>query len=94
MFSNLFLITCSTFHTIKAIYRITLLNLLDFVEVRIGWIIHKKGSNPKPAYAAVELHRSRPWALYWLDRFPKEGIDVLRDKTSTKIEDDQNYQLV
>jgi hypothetical protein len=31
-----------------------------------------------PAHAADELHRSRPWALYWLGRFSKEGIEGLK----------------
>jgi transposase len=35
---------------------------------------HKAGS------AAKQLHRSRPWASYWLERFSKEGLDGLGDK--------------
>jgi putative transposase len=34
-----------------------------------------------PAHAADELHRSRPWALYWLERFSKGGIDGLKDRS-------------
>jgi putative transposase len=26
------------------------------------------------------IHRSKPWASYWLDRYNKEGIEGLRDK--------------
>lgn len=33
------------------------------------------------AHAADQLHRSRPWALYWLDRFSKEGINGLKDRS-------------
>jgi transposase len=29
---------------------------------------------------AKELHRSRPWTSYWLDRFDKDGIEGLREK--------------
>ena len=35
--------------------------------------------NVFPAYAADELHRSRSWALYWLDRF-SEGVDGLKNR--------------
>ena len=30
-------------------------------------VIKVEHDNAIPAYAADELHRSRPWALYWLD---------------------------
>ena len=33
-----------------------------------------------PAHAADDLHRR---ALYWLDRFSKEGIEGLKDKSKT-----------
>ncbi|HXG05917.1 MAG TPA: helix-turn-helix domain-containing protein [Nitrososphaera sp.] len=33
-----------------------------------------------PAHAAKELHRSKPWASYWLDRYKKEGIGGLKDR--------------
>jgi putative transposase len=36
-----------------------------------------------PAHAADELHRSRPWALYWLDRFSKEGVEGLKNRSKT-----------
>ena len=36
-----------------------------------------------PAHAADELHRSRPWALYWLDRFSKEAVEGLKDRSKT-----------
>jgi hypothetical protein len=26
-----------------------------------------------PAHVVQELHRSKPWASYWLDRYNKEG---------------------
>ena len=26
------------------------------------------------------IHRSKPWASYWLDRYNKEGIDGLKDR--------------
>ena len=27
-----------------------------------------------------EIHRSKPWGSYWLERYDKEGIKGLRDK--------------
>jgi putative transposase len=27
-----------------------------------------------------EIHRSKPWGSYWLERYDKEGIEGLRDK--------------
>jgi putative transposase len=34
-----------------------------------------------PAHVVQELHRSKPWGSYWLDRYNKEeGIEGLKDK--------------
>lgn len=33
-----------------------------------------------PAHAAQELHRSKSWASYLLDRYNKGGIEGLKDK--------------
>ena len=46
-------------------------------------VIKVEHDNVIPAYAADELHRSRPWALYWLDRFSAEGIDGLKNRTKS-----------
>lgn len=43
-------------------------------------VLRVKHDGILPAYAADELHRSRPWALYWLDRLSKEGMDGLKDR--------------
>jgi putative transposase len=53
------------------------------VKERLLLVIKVKYDNIIPAYAADELHRSRPWALYWLDRFSAEGLDGLRDRTKS-----------
>jgi hypothetical protein len=37
------------------------------VKERMLLVIKVEHDNAIPAYAADELHRSRPWALYWLD---------------------------
>ena len=29
------------------------------------------------------LHKSKPWASYWLDRYNKEGIDGLKDRSKS-----------
>ena len=39
------------------------------VKERLLLVIKVEHDNVIPVYAADELHRSRPWALYWLDRF-------------------------
>ena len=43
-------------------------------------VINVLHDNVIPAYAADELHRSRPWALYWLNRFSEEGVDGLKNR--------------
>lgn len=50
------------------------------VKERLLLVIKVRHDNVIPAYAADELHRSRPWALYWLDRFSAEGIDGLKNR--------------
>lgn len=50
------------------------------VKERLLLILRVQVDGAIPAYAARELHRSRPWASYWLRRFSKEGLDGLRDK--------------
>ena len=50
------------------------------VKERLLLVIKVRHDNVIPAYAADELHRSRPWALYWLDRFSKEGVDGLKNR--------------
>ena len=50
------------------------------VKERLLLVIKVRHDNVIPAYTADELHRSRPWALYWLDRFSKEGVDGLKNR--------------
>jgi putative transposase len=50
------------------------------VKERLLLVIKVEHDNVIPAYAADELHRSRPWALYWLDRFSEEGLEGLKDR--------------
>lgn len=46
-------------------------------------VIKIEHDNIIPAYAADELHRSRPWALYWLKRYKDEGIEGLKDRSKS-----------
>ncbi|HSE99681.1 MAG TPA: helix-turn-helix domain-containing protein [Nitrososphaeraceae archaeon] len=50
------------------------------VKERLLLVIKVKYDNIIPAYAADELHRSRPWALYWLKRYVEEGIEGLKNR--------------
>lgn len=62
------------------------------VKERLLLILKVKHDDILPAHAADQLHRSRPWALYWLDRSSKEGINGLKDRSKsgrpTKIRND------
>jgi putative transposase len=50
------------------------------VKERLLLVIKVKYDNLIPAYASDELHRSRPWGLYWLDRFLQEGVEGLMNR--------------
>jgi putative transposase len=50
------------------------------VRERLLLVLKVKHDDMFPAHAADQLHRGRPWALYWLDRFSKEGINGLKDR--------------
>ena len=50
------------------------------VKERLLFVIKVKYDNIIPAYACDELHRSRPWGLYWWDRFSTEGVPGLKNK--------------
>jgi putative transposase len=51
------------------------------VKERLLFILRVEGDGAVPSNVAEEeLHRSRPWASYWLRRYLKEGVDGLKDK--------------
>ena len=50
------------------------------VKERLLLVIKVEYDNLIPAYASDELHRSRPWGLYWLDRFYEEEIEGLKNR--------------
>jgi transposase len=53
------------------------------IKERLLLILKVEGEGMLPAHAADELNRSRPWALYWLERFSNEGIDGLKDRSKS-----------
>ena len=51
------------------------------VKERLLFILRVEGDGAIPSYVAErELHRSKPWASYWLDRYINEGVEGLKDK--------------
>lgn len=50
------------------------------VKERLLLVIKIEYDHIIPAYASDELHRSRPWGLYWLKRYREEGIDGLKNR--------------
>jgi putative transposase len=53
------------------------------VRERLLLILKVKHDDMLPAHAADELHRIRPWSLYWLDRFSREGINGIKDRSKS-----------
>ena len=50
------------------------------MKERLLLTLRVKVDGKVPAHVAQELHRSKPWASYWLDRYNKEGTGRLKDK--------------
>ena len=50
------------------------------VKERLLLILRVEGDRVIPAHVAGEMHRSRPWTSYWLERFREEGVGGLKDK--------------
>ena len=50
------------------------------VKERLLLILRVEGDEQLSAHVVKAIHRSKPWASYWLDRYNKEGIEGLRDK--------------
>jgi transposase len=53
------------------------------IKERLLLVLKVEGDGIIPAHAADEPNRSRPWALYWLERFSNEGIDGLKDRSKS-----------
>ena len=50
------------------------------VKERLLLVLRVEGDGMVPAPVAKELHRSRPWTSFWLERYREEGVDGLKDK--------------
>jgi putative transposase len=50
------------------------------VKERLLLVIRVIDDGELPAHVAKGLHRSKPWASYWLQRYNREGIKGLRNK--------------
>jgi transposase len=50
------------------------------VKERLLLVIRVVDDKELPAHVAKGLHRSKPWASYWLQRYSKEGIKGLQNK--------------
>lgn len=50
------------------------------VKERLLLVIRGVDDKELPAHVAKGLHRSKPWASYWLQRYSKEGIKGLQNK--------------
>jgi DNA ligase-1 len=48
------------------------------VKERLLLILRVEGDGIIPGRVAKELHRSRPWTSFWLERYQEEGADGLR----------------
>jgi transposase len=50
------------------------------VKERLLLVIRVVGDGELPAHVVKGIHRSKPWASYWLHRYNKEGIKGLQNK--------------
>ena len=50
------------------------------MKERLLLVIRVVDDGEFPAHVAKELHRSKPWASYWLQRYSNEGVKGLRNK--------------
>lgn len=50
------------------------------VKERLLLVIRVIVDGELPAHVVKEIHRSKTWGSYWLERYDKEGIKGLRDK--------------
>jgi transposase len=64
------------------------------LKERLLFVIKVKYDNIIPAYASDELHRNRPWGLYWLNRFSQEGVPGLKNKPKSGRHPDISEETV
>ena len=53
------------------------------VKERLLLILRVEGDEQLSAHVVKATHRSKPWASYWLDRYNKEGIDGIKDRSKS-----------
>lgn len=46
-------------------------------------IMRVEGDEQLSAHVVKAIHRSKPWASYWRDRYNKEGIDGIKDRSKS-----------
>lgn len=50
------------------------------MKERLFLVMRVERDRMVPAHVVKEMHRSKPWASYWLERFSEEGVNGLKDK--------------
>ena len=50
------------------------------VKERLLLVIRVVDDGELPAHVVKGIHRSKPWASYWLERYGEEGVKGLRNK--------------
>jgi len=50
------------------------------LKERLLLVLEVRGDGELPAHVSKQIHRSKPWASYWLDRYDKEGVASLQDR--------------
>ena len=67
------------------------------VKERLLLIIRVREDKQIPFRVVKEMHRSNPWALDWLKRYDKEGIEGLQDRTKSgrppELSKETSYQI-
>ncbi len=67
------------------------------VKERLLLIIKVREDGQIPFRVVKEIHRSNPWALDWLKRYDKEGIEGLKDRTKSgrppELSKEISYQI-
>ena len=53
------------------------------VKERLLLVIRVIGDGELPAHVVKGIHRSKPWASYWLERYMEEGVKGLRNKSKS-----------
>ncbi len=67
------------------------------VKEKLLLIIKVQEDRQIPFRIVKEMHRSNPWALDWLKRYDKEGLEGLRNRTKSgrppELSEEISYQI-